>query len=158
MFQWMQRDVSPSNVLYIWKTARCVLSYHVLRLGQSVFVKRRCWCSSDSSLWTSVRGSFSHFPPTTVKWRSTSNSVPLPICLLSDFPSWKHSSLLSSSVEFVKYPCHQIFKCIAVFSLKSTQGTKWHHLPLPWDPIWCETPFNSQSSRPNQSYNLLTDT
>lgn len=37
--------------------------YHgVLRLGQSVFVKRRCWCSSDSSLWTSVWGSFSRFP------------------------------------------------------------------------------------------------
>lgn len=25
MFQWVQKDVSPSNVLYIWKDTRCVL-------------------------------------------------------------------------------------------------------------------------------------
>lgn len=128
---------------------RCVLSYYVLRLGQSVFVKERCWCSSDSSLWTSVRGSFSHFPPTTVKLGSTSNLVPLRICLLFDFSAWKHSSFLSSSVEFIKYLCLQNFKCLATFSLKLTQSTKWHHLSLSWEPIFWFNPFNSLSSGPN---------
>lgn len=89
MFQRRQKDVPPSNGLYILKKKKKKhkMCYRgVLRLGQSVFVKRRCWCPSDSSLWTSVRGGFSRSPSTTtttVKSTSTSNRVRVPICLLS---------------------------------------------------------------------------
>ncbi len=67
---------------------------------------------------------FLAFPPTTVKSRSTSNPVLVPICLLSHSISWIHSFLLSLPLAFLwaKNPCHQILAMLATLwsSLKST--------------------------------------